>query len=107
MSDVTVPQKPSIEEIENDLASIEINENDPLFDSSNAKDVPVQDADKQFDYERLEKFVLFKINLESAEKHNSTLSLDYLNKDLDELDKHIASLKNFIEISKKFLLVNK
>lgn len=102
------PRKPSREQIESDLASIEINENDTLFCSSLVKELETvqQHLDKEDD-KRLEKFVLFKLNLESAEKSNSELSLDNVSRDLDELDRHIGSLKNFIEISKKFLQVNK
>lgn len=108
------PVKPSIEQIESDLASIEINENDVLFNGPKAAEILGKNKKDEADedgtfYERLEKYVLFKLNLESGDetKTNSSLSLDYLNKDLDTLDKHIGSLKNFIEISKKFLQANK
>ena len=124
------PDKPTIDQIESDLASIEINENDALFNGPKAAEAigkkkqiitsrqhlnDDNDEDATF-YERLEKYILFKLNLEtssstSSENNKNTnissLSLDYLNKDLDTLDKHIGSLKNFIEISKKFLETNK
>lgn len=110
------PDKPTIDQIESDLASIGINENDALFNGPSGSEIlkskrsslNPNDEDGTF-YERLEKYILFKLNLETAveNKNNSSLSLDYLNKDLDTLDKHIGSLKNFIEISKKFLQTNK
>lgn len=117
------PAKPTIDQIESDLASIAINENDALFNGprateslgtgSNDKLAAASSDSASYEnaafYERLEKYVLFKLNLETGDenKNTSSLSLDYLNKDLDTLDKHIGSLKNFIEISKKFLKTNK
>lgn len=116
------PAKPTIDQIESDLASIAINENDALFNGPRATENLGTGANDKLAassdtasyenaafYERLEKYVLFKLNLETGDenKNNSSLSLDYLNKDLDTLDKHIGSLKNFIEISKKFLKTNK
>lgn len=108
------PQKPMLEQIVSDLSSVEINENDPLFDGTNGEEIKQMSKNDEdsANYDRLEKFVLFKLNLETAENfeknnNSSNLSLEYLKSDIELLDKHIGSLKNFIDISKKFLTINK
>ncbi|CAF0881811.1 unnamed protein product [Brachionus calyciflorus] len=98
--------KLTYEQIVSDLASIPLNENDVLFDSKinfalENKDSKLSE-NEQFN-KRLENLVIFKTNLEfENDKLGSELSLDSVNKDLDNLESHINSLQHFIEISRKF-----
>lgn len=101
------PEKPTCEEIEADLSLIEINERDVLFERQSSSTNEINNSNKELEYKRLEKYILFKLNLESDnQKEDSNLSIESVSKDLDFIDKHIHSLKNFIDISKKFLSIN-
>ena len=95
------PNKLTHEQIVSDLSEIPLNQNDVLFG---------EESDQLDDrlYSKLEKLVIFKSNLDlESDKMNSEFSPEALNKDLEGLDRHLNSLQHFIEISKKFLSLNK
>jgi len=89
-----------------DLSSIPINELDILFEKFSDENLNEKSGNDL--YERLEKFTLFKSNLELENQSlKSDFKLSDLNGEFEELDKRLGSLQNFIEISKKFFSIDK
>ena len=99
------PSKLTYEQIVEDLSSIPINQSDVLFNLYKTEN----DKNTTDDYyPKLEKLLLFKANLEQEnEKIVSELSLDNLNQEIETIDKRLNSLQHFIDISEKFLSINK
>lgn len=102
------PCKLTYDKMIEDLSCIPINENDVLFRTFGNEDSQ-NDATSQSDlYERLEKFILFKSNLElENENLKSDFSLGNLNVEFESFEARLASLQHFIDISKKFFSINK
>ena len=91
-----------------DLSYIPINESDTLFEVFTTQDRSETDHTKTHDiYDSLEKFVIFKSNME-LENHDlkSDFSLNDLNDEFDVLEKRLSILQHFIDVSKKFLSIN-
>lgn len=103
------PSRLRYEQILDDLNSISVNQTDVLFN--------LEDANKQVDtdnsnnsesnYSKLEKLLLFKANLEADNENTNKDSLSSLKKEIESVDKRLSSLQHFIEISEKFLSINK
>ena len=110
--DLQVPSRLTYEKVSEDLASIPINQSDVLFeefsgDSSEANEVEADSASAQL-YNRLEKFILFKTNLElESQQIKSDFSLGSLNSEFEALENRLGSLQHFIDISKKFFSISR
>ena len=110
--DLQVPSRLTYDKVSEDLTSIPINQSDVLFeefsgDSSEANEVEADSASAQL-YNRLEKFILFKTNLElESQQIKSDFSLGSLNSEFEALENRLGSLQHFIDISKKFFSISR
>lgn len=109
--DSQVPVRLTYEKINEDLTSIPINETDVLFEefaeASESEDEIEAGAGLDKVYERLEKFILFKSNLELENQQlKSDLSLNGLSPEFEVLESRVRSLQHFIDISKKFFSIS-
>ena len=128
-TDLDEPVKPArltFKQIVDDLASIPINQSDVLFEASlKPVSLELEDSSSQSEDdnestaastnidtvhydEKLEKLLLFLTNLElESEQTNSDFSFSQFDQEVDSTEKRLDSLKNFIEVSEKFLSINK
>jgi hypothetical protein len=108
-TNINKPSKLSYQQIVEDLSSIPINQNDVLFNLYDSTSNTKIEKDTADDYSaKLEKLLLFKANLEQEnQKIVSELSLDNLNQEIETIDNRLNSLQHFIDISEKFLSINK
>ncbi len=106
---INKPCKLTYEKIVEDLSSIPINQSDVLFNLYETPSDTKHEKNTADDYyAKLQKLLLFKANLEQEnEKIISELSLDNLNQEIETIDKRLNSLQHFIDISEKFLSMNK
>ena len=99
------PEKLTYEEIISDLYSVPINKSDVLFERVNEPKSNSQDDEL---YKRIEKFILFKSNLEQEveyEDQKNTITGNF-EKEFDEIEEKLNKLQNFIDISEKFLSIS-
>ncbi len=99
------PDKLTYEEIINDLYSVPINKSDVLFERVNETNSNSQDDEL---YKQIEKFILFKSNLEKEvedEDEKNTLTGNF-EREFDEIEEKLNKLQDFIDISEKFLSIS-
>lgn len=109
--DSQMPARLTYEKINEDLRSIPINETDVLFgefaEASDSEDEIQAGTGPDKVYERLEKFILFKSNLELENQQlKSDFSLNGLSSEFELLESRVGSLQHFIDISKKFFSIS-
>jgi len=103
---IAKPAKLTYEEIIDDLCSIPINKSDVLFDRMNEnKQNTHEDAEL---YEKIEKYILFKSNLEQEAEHGEEENslTGKLENEFDKIEEKLSKLQNFIDISEKFLSIS-
>ena len=104
---ITSPPRLTYEQMIEDLSSIPINENDIVFkEFSENSDFEATITDEL--YKRFEKFILFKENLELMNQNlKSDFSLNNLSEEFESLEKRLGSLQQFIDLSRKFISIDK
>lgn len=108
MSSVEKPTKLTYEKMIEDLSCIPINENDVLFSAFGNENNSSESTAQNDLYERLEKFILFKSNLQLENDNlKSDFSLGDLNTEFESFENRLQALQHFIDISKKFFSINK
>ena len=110
LNELNTPSLITYEKMTEDLSNIPINESDVLFETFNDLEENESSSSKYENtiYERLEKFILFKSNLELENQNlKSDFSINNLNEKFQSISDRLESIQHFIDVSKKFFSIDK